>query len=201
MAHQLADETLAVILEACLVVPDKDFASTNGQMSPFSRIEYPSSNYLIVCKRWMRISTPLLYHTVVLRSQPQATALAAVLKPKANARFGQYIRYLRVEGGFGVAAKNVILAAPNITDICVMLDLSAKDNITPMCDVLFTAVQPQRLIIAMCHYHRIINKQTTRLVECLTQCIQGWTILVSSWNVSGLRDLVLTPAPDSPCRF
>jgi len=198
MAHQLADETLAAILEALLVVSDKDFACTD-RMSPFSMIEQPSSsNYLVVCKRWMRIGTPLLYHTVVMRSQAQATALAAVLKPKANAQFGQYIRKLRIEGGFGVAAKNVLLAARNITDLSVTLNLSAKDNVSPMCDILLTALMPQRLVIAASSPST--NKQITRLTECLTQCIKDWSTLVCGLDLCIFCLFLIHPARlVSPC--
>jgi len=207
MARELADETLAVILEQCLVVSDNDFACTNSRASPFANIREPSSNYLVVCKRWMRICTPLLYHTIILRSQPQATALAAVLRPKAHPEFGNYIRKMRVEGGYGSATKQILLAAPKITDICVTLDLYAADNVEPMCSVMATAFQPQHLILASSYDSRErTNKQLNTMLTALHNCIGTWKSLVRSCWVPCLylahfNALVLSQEPYHDFRF
>jgi len=183
MIHKLADETLSAILEPLLEVSDDDFSSTNpGKRndSPFARIvEHPPADFLTVCKRWMRICTPMLYRTVVIRSQPQAAALAAALKPKANAPLGKYVRKIRIEGGFGTPVKKILMAAPNVTDICVSLDLLAEANVGPMCTVLATAIQPRRLVISLSFsFCERFNKQITRMVETIAQCIGSWTMLV-----------------------
>lgn len=185
MARKLADETLTAILEQCLAVSDNDFACTNSRASPFAHIREPSSNYLVVCKRWMRICTPLLYHTIVLRSQPQATALATVLKPKAHLEFGRHIRKIRIEGGFGAAVKQILLAAPNTTDICVTLDLYATDKVEPMCSVMATALQPRHLIMASSFDCRTrSNKQIKTMLKTLQLCVGAWKSLVSMlWSV------------------
>ena len=76
---KLADELLKEILAPQLLVSEELFADT-GTTSPFSKAERSSSDVLLVCKRWMRVATPPLYHTVVIRSMAQAKALTRALK-------------------------------------------------------------------------------------------------------------------------
>ncbi|EJD33181.1 hypothetical protein AURDEDRAFT_177738 [Auricularia subglabra TFB-10046 SS5] len=99
MADRLPDETLAAILAESVVVPDASFAATMADKSPFAEIAHSSSTILLVCKRWMRVATPLVYETVILRSVAQSRALAEVLKEKPQ--LGCYVRKFRVEGGVG----------------------------------------------------------------------------------------------------
>ncbi|EJD48374.1 hypothetical protein AURDEDRAFT_112877, partial [Auricularia subglabra TFB-10046 SS5] len=119
MANRLADETLAAILADSLSVPEASFAFTTAWKSPFAKTRVSSSTILLVCKRWLRVATPLLYETVILRSAAQSGALAAVLKKQTE--FGRYVRKVRVEGGVGASICKIFKAAPNITDLCLTL--------------------------------------------------------------------------------
>ncbi|KAH6915580.1 hypothetical protein BKA70DRAFT_1253193 [Coprinopsis sp. MPI-PUGE-AT-0042] len=53
-------------------------------ISLFSCYELTTSTVLIVCKAWLRIATPLLNHSLILRSTAQAQALARTLKEDAQ---------------------------------------------------------------------------------------------------------------------
>ncbi|KZV97305.1 hypothetical protein EXIGLDRAFT_764595 [Exidia glandulosa HHB12029] len=167
MAHKLADETLAAILADCLAVADDDFACVSARTSPFALKEVSSSALLVVCKRWMRVGTPLLYETVVLRSVAQARALAAALK--ANKTFGLYIKKLRVEGGYGASMPAILQAAPNVTDLCVSLELSTGDNAKPMYNALCDTILPTRLIITGID----AEKHNAQLVHALSTLVEG----------------------------
>ena len=70
----LPDELVKEILSPLLKVPDRLFRNTL-HISPFASPSQSSSVLLTVCKQWMRVATPLLYHVVVLRSKAQAQAL------------------------------------------------------------------------------------------------------------------------------
>ncbi|KDQ60077.1 hypothetical protein JAAARDRAFT_191498 [Jaapia argillacea MUCL 33604] len=118
MADKLPDELIKEILSPFLRVPEGMFADM-GSESVFCRFEISTLTILLVCKRWLRVATPLLYEVVILRSKAQAHALAGVLK--ANKAFGAFIKKLRVEGGYGAPMHQIITAAPNIKDL----------NITP----------------------------------------------------------------------
>jgi len=175
MAHKLADETLRDIFADHLSVPDADFISTDAR-SPFSRVESSSSNLLAVCKRWMRICTPLLYHCVILRSTPQAVALADALKK--NKHFGPYIHKLRVEGAFGAAVGKLMLAAPNITDFAFTMKLFSEDRPKPMCDAM-PGLDPRRVVAIAFAYGTKTNKATRLIVDTFSSCLNSWNNIVS----------------------
>ncbi|EJD36864.1 hypothetical protein AURDEDRAFT_188239 [Auricularia subglabra TFB-10046 SS5] len=131
MSSALAEETLHTILELTLQVPDDDFADVSGiHCSPFAGRQYSTADTLLVCKRWMRIATPLLYDTVVLRSVGQAQALAKALKK--NPEFAPFLKKLRIEGGFGASVGKALHAATAISDLCLCLELNSKDNVAAM---------------------------------------------------------------------
>jgi hypothetical protein len=92
------DEIIKEILSPILEVSDEDFTDTSI-VSPFACYELTSSTVLEVCKAWLRVSTPLLYATVVLRSPAQAQALTLTLK--GNLELGRFVKKIRIEGGYG----------------------------------------------------------------------------------------------------
>ncbi|KZP07022.1 hypothetical protein FIBSPDRAFT_701176, partial [Athelia psychrophila] len=78
-----------------------------------------AQDFLLVCKRWLRISTPLLYSAVIIRSKAQVAALARTLSE--NNLFGLQIRKIRIEGGYNAPLKHVIDLAPNLTHFFLSL--------------------------------------------------------------------------------
>ncbi|EJD48719.1 hypothetical protein AURDEDRAFT_162173 [Auricularia subglabra TFB-10046 SS5] len=146
MASRLADETLHQILQIALEVADDDFADISGlKTSPFALRESSSSEILLVCKRWMRVATPLLYDTVIIRSTAQARALARALKK--SPQFVRYLKKLRLEGGFGASVEKVMCAAVNLHDLHLSLDVGSQDNVKGMCDAM-PAINPTRLVLS-----------------------------------------------------
>ncbi|KAJ7716224.1 hypothetical protein DFH07DRAFT_684410, partial [Mycena maculata] len=118
-ATMLPDEIISEILSPALKVSDELFSDASN-VSPFADYTPTSTSaYLLVCKDWLRVATPLLYSVVVLRSKAQANALEAVLRD--NAEFGRFVKKLRVEGGHGMAMHTILKSAPNITDIFLSL--------------------------------------------------------------------------------
>ncbi|KAJ7911337.1 hypothetical protein B0H13DRAFT_1546862, partial [Mycena leptocephala] len=71
-----------------------------------------SSTYLLVCKAWLRVSTPLLYNVVILRTTARAEALQVSLK--SHREFGLFIKKIAC---FGDAMHTIFQCAPNITDL------------------------------------------------------------------------------------
>jgi len=142
MADRLADETLAQILDHILAVDDADFASC-ADCSPFGNRQWSSANTLFVCKRWMRVGTPTLYHTIILRSKPQAQSLVRALQKN---RFGSYTRKLRLEGWFGTTLTKIFEASTKMTDICFQTSATSKDNVNSFCSSI-GSVPARRIII------------------------------------------------------
>lgn len=150
MVPKLAVETLEVILEHALAVPDVHFSSTSAR-SPFHheyRIGQERSrphNLLLVCAQWLRVGTPALYRTAVLRSPMQARALARVLE--RHPHFAAYMRKLRLEGGLGAAAGRIMAAvAPYLTSLCLSLRMTWMDDVKATCEHL-PLLNPARLIL------------------------------------------------------
>jgi len=176
MAHKLADEILKEILSPPLLVPDEMFAD-NATVSPFSNAEMSASNVLLVCKRWMRVATPYLYQTVIVRSMPQAKALALALSN--NPDFGQYIRKLRIEGGYGDTLCKVADTATFITDLCFTLTLWSDMGVGGLVKIL-KVVNPQRVILTLATEARLKNKNHDRVLTELCFRVPQWDRIVRS---------------------
>ncbi|TFK45963.1 hypothetical protein OE88DRAFT_1688491 [Heliocybe sulcata] len=172
----LPDEIVNEILKPVLRVPDEVFCDTSPRSFNFKG-EISTSAILLVCKQWLRVSTPLLFEVVILRSNGQAKVLARVLK--TNKQFGQFIRMLRVEGGYGMAVNTIITAAPRIKDIFITLALRSPDNTQGLCKALPT-INPCRLILheSLDLRKPLVNAPITQLTDSLCECIKSkWTNL------------------------
>ncbi|KAI5885167.1 uncharacterized protein SCHCODRAFT_02594511 [Schizophyllum commune H4-8] len=128
----LPDEILKEILSLVMSVPDEDFLHGNHgddffAGSPFARYgKVSTSTLLLVCKGWLRVGTPLLYHTVVLRSTAQAQALELALAQ--TPQLGKFVRRLRLEGGFGDHVRGACVKCPNIEELVLLFDYEARDS-------------------------------------------------------------------------
>ncbi|KAH7103977.1 hypothetical protein BKA62DRAFT_828153 [Auriculariales sp. MPI-PUGE-AT-0066] len=170
MAHKLADELIKEILAGPLLIPDEVFADT-GSVSPFSTINHSSSDALLVCKRWLRVATPTLYETVVIRSMAQAKALVCALR--RNPMLAGYIKKLRVEGAYGeYTHKTVELAGNNITDFCFTLTLYSDRSVAGLVKTI-KELNPRRVILTMPKQARS-NKNVKAVVNALVAEIPYW---------------------------
>ncbi|KAJ6568932.1 hypothetical protein B0H19DRAFT_1065714 [Mycena capillaripes] len=152
-ANHVPNEIISEILTPLLMHPDEVFSdrSEKALLEP----GYLSATYLLVCKAWFRVSTPLLYNVVILRTTAQAEALQAVLK--TNPEIGQFIKKLRVEGAFGNSMHTILKSASNITDLFSRFLFGAQ--------IMFQE-KPRK------------NKLVTQLFETLRKLIPKWNKLV-----------------------
>jgi hypothetical protein len=176
MAHKIPDEILKEILSSALKIDDHLFADTSMR-SPFSFPTQSKSVFLTVCKRWLRVSTPLLYNVVVLRSAAQARALARVLKK--NKEFGRFIKKIRIEGGFGAAMEKILSAAHNTTDVHILLEIWSNDNVSGLCKGL-PLLNPSHVILWQCH-SACSNSQARWLYKTLGECMKTWKNMARRW--------------------
>ncbi|KAJ6563342.1 hypothetical protein DFH09DRAFT_1158971 [Mycena vulgaris] len=175
MAVALPDEILSEILTPLLKVPEALFAHT-GRNSPFASYAESTSAVLLVCKAWLRVSTPLLYNVVILRSKAQAQALDATLRK--NGELGQFIKKLRVEGGFGPPMRGILNCAPGITDLCISLHLRAADSASGLVLGL-PGINPRRIILHDDVTALLNNKSVVQLMQALGICAHKWTNLTT----------------------
>ncbi|KAJ7106880.1 hypothetical protein C8R43DRAFT_1114319 [Mycena crocata] len=169
----LPDEIISEILSPALKVSDELFSDASD-VSPFASFAPSTSAYLLVCKDWLRVATPLLYNVVVLRSKAQAAALQKVLRK--NESFGRFIKKLRVEGGYGMAMHTILASAPNITDLHLSLSIWSSDSTEGLCKGL-PLVNPHRVIVVdpILNLRKVVtNQHQTALSKALFRCIAEW---------------------------
>jgi len=182
MAHNLADEIWATILKIILNVPDDDFISYKTSSGPFSHRDYSNADVLLVCKRWLRIATPLVFHTCIIRSTAQAQALAKALKK--NPEFGSLIKQLRLEGCYGASVPNILEKATRLEDLAISLSINSKDNGKPMFAIL-GSLTPRRLIV--CNSPKNSGcVQATFALTALQNFMKTCSTLVRVFRTTGL---------------
>ncbi|KAJ7671835.1 hypothetical protein B0H17DRAFT_1141381 [Mycena rosella] len=172
MSVILPDEIVSEILSPALKVSDELFSDTSD-VSPFADYSPSTSAYLLVCKDWLRVATPLLYNVVVLRSKAQANALEKVLR--SSPAFGRFIKKLRVEGGYGMAMHTILQSAPNITDLFISLTIWSSDGTQGLCKGL-SLINPDRVITVdpQQRSKTLKNKHLSALLKVLFSCIRAW---------------------------
>jgi hypothetical protein len=170
--HSLPDEIISEILSPALKVPDEAFCDTSS-VSPFAKYSESTAAYLLVCKSWLRVATPLLYNVVVLRSEAQAKALSFVLS--RNKELGKFIRKLRVEGGYGPPMHIILRCSPNVSDLFLSLVIYSSDNTNGLCKGL-PLVNPTRLVLR--DDRSLENKMVSQLLDTLSKSMASWDRLV-----------------------
>ncbi|KAF9463713.1 hypothetical protein BDZ94DRAFT_598825 [Collybia nuda] len=184
MASRLSNELIRGILLIGLHVPDVMFRDVSPK-SPFFRLSHqPTSGVLLVCKSWTVVATPLLYQVVILRSKTQAQALERTLRTRHD--LGTFVRKLRVEGGLGSAIHSVLTRSPNITDLCLSLDLRSSDSVTGLVRSL-DRINPVCLVIVDPRETEVNNTPLNQLISKLTSTLVKWTNLNEVY-VSGMED-------------
>ncbi|KAH8823849.1 hypothetical protein DL96DRAFT_239797 [Flagelloscypha sp. PMI_526] len=160
----LPDEIIYEILRPTLQYPYDDWCYKPAS-APFIRQE-SSSSLIIVSKQWCRVGTKLLYHTVVLRSQPQARALGIALSKDKSGSLGSFVARMRVEGSFGASMYTILKNASNIESIYISFDLKGVSSVTGLLKG-FKCIRPRHLVVAMEHSH--INNAIRALVDGISE--------------------------------
>ncbi|KAJ7057954.1 hypothetical protein C8F01DRAFT_302540 [Mycena amicta] len=166
----LPDEILSEILTPALKVPEKVFSSSEArELMTFSE---SSSAFLLVCKAWLRVATPLLYNTVMLRSKAQSQALAATLG--SNPDLARFIKKLRVEGGYGRFMHTILEVALNVSDLYLVFSIPSTDSVTGLVQGL-PLINPCRIFLHNWD-DRLPSKGKT-LTQTIETCIAHWSNL------------------------
>ncbi|KAJ7166543.1 hypothetical protein C8R43DRAFT_1163323 [Mycena crocata] len=175
MAETLPDEIISEILSPALKVPEHSFSDLSPK-SPFAKYtkkySVSSSAALLVCKAWLRVATPLLYHVVIIRSKAQARALHEALQ--TNPELGEFIKKIRIEGGFATPMQNILNRAPNISDLFLSLQIHSSDSSVGLVAGL-PSINPARLIIFDDGDNLLRNKAVVQLMEGLEICVKKWS--------------------------
>ena len=173
----LADELLREILAPSFVVPEHMFAS-NTRISPFCKVPKSISDMLLVCKRWMRVTTPFLYETVVIRTKAQASALNMALT--RNPEFGLFVRKLRLEAAFGeYITSDIMRTMPRVRQFCFSPDVYHYEDISGL-QTAFEEFDLERVVLTL--DKGLNNQLRRRLVRNLGAALATWNNLVSPYH-------------------
>ncbi|KAJ7490974.1 hypothetical protein FB451DRAFT_1221580 [Mycena latifolia] len=101
--HSLPDEIIPEILQVSPALKmSVEMFSDTSDVSPFAEYSESCSTYLLVCKSWLRVATPLLYHV--------------------NNDLGKFLKKLWVEGGYGPSMSTIMQFSPNISDLLISFE-------------------------------------------------------------------------------
>lgn len=135
------------------------------------------ADVLLVCKRWLRVGTPLLYHSVRLWTPTQVQDFLILLR--SNPYIGQVIRQLRVESVGEVWFEEISKFAPNVHTLCLSFHISLGAPVAAIVRA-FSKFDP---------IHVVLNTRfSPRLTaaEDVTETIMGlmaeWTKMVCSYT-------------------
>ncbi|KAK7057901.1 F-box domain-containing protein [Favolaschia claudopus] len=171
MSDRLPDEIIAEILSPALKVPDLLFSDTSIESSFATAQVSLTSSALLVCKAWLRVATPFLYHYVVLRSKAQADSLKQTLRD--NPDLGRFVKNLRVEGGFGQSMQAVLSKTPNIEHIVLSFHVTGSDSTTGLVKGL-PLINPKRLTVIDETEFFLKNSNVLNLVDAVEKSLKKW---------------------------
>ncbi|KAJ7605879.1 hypothetical protein FB45DRAFT_1068970 [Roridomyces roridus] len=175
MGRAMPEEIIHEILSPALSVSDDTFSDRHLYSSESSSVE-SSSAILLVCKAWLRVATPLLYHTVILRSKGQAQALSVALR--CNPDLGQLIRKLRLQSGYGSSLHQILRTTTKLTDIFIPVEFDEGDDACGLCSGI-PSIDPVRVIVSYDPFEATTPEPVRTLVSVLIENIPKWKNLAT----------------------
>ena len=167
----LAEEVLSMILAPSLTVPYSQLTSKHARAFGGNDL-IPSSSVLLVCKRWLRVATPLLYETVVIRSTGQSYALAEALQ--LNPPFARYIKNVRLEGAYG-GVYDILKQCRRLSTLVLFLNIYSESRITCLSRAL-PAIDPKHVFLY--DTGAIDNVKFRKLLRIFCDVVPTWKNLV-----------------------
>lgn len=135
---------------------------------------YACQDLLLVSKRWLRVGSPLLYESVVLRTSSHTRTVATLIRQNPN--LGRAVRQLKLFGGYGRDLHAVITAAPNLETVYLNMSMKSSDSLAGI-KKAFSIMKPTRLYIEDRPARR--NKKSIELYNLLAENMGKWSSLAS----------------------
>lgn len=139
------------------------------------------SDALVVSKRWLRIGTPLLYHSVTIWDQKHTRAIAQLLK--ANPSLGRAIRWLRLEGGLGKDLHAIAKFTPNIDMLLMCFRVRASEGVAGFRKAL-PLLNPTKLYLVSSGYGRDTKARMEIKALLYVALENNWISLVSIFIIT-----------------
>lgn len=166
----LAEEVLHSIMKLVLTISWELFTSpsdrTFGENDTVS-----SASIVLVCKQWLRVATPLLYETIILRSSGQSRALKDVFQKHKT--FAKRVKNLRLEGAYP-CLKEIMPLCTNMTTFVLLLEIYSDTPISSLCKSL-PLINPTEVILREIEKN---NANCEQVLTALSEAVPTWKNLV-----------------------
>lgn len=168
------EEVLERILALCVDAQTDAFANPSWHTRQVSR---RASSILLVNKTFLRIATPLLYNTVVIRSSHQLTTiLDNVFRP--NPELATFVKTVAISGGSYDDLDDFVRLCVNLEEFDMTLDNSPweRDVREKFGQSLIGMKKIKSLVVRKDAY--LTQEKPKLLMNQLSNAITAWTSLV-----------------------
>lgn len=183
------EEVLERILALCVDAQTDAFANPSWHTRQVSR---RASSILLVNKTFLRIATPLLYNTVVIRSSQQLTILLDnVFRP--HPELAALVKTVAISGGSYNGLDDFVRLCVNLEEFDMTLDNTPweEDVREKFGQSLMGMKKIKSLVVRKDAY--LTQEKPKLLMNQLSNAISAWTSLVSSPVSTSVRAVELTP--------
>jgi hypothetical protein len=183
------EEVLERILALCVDAQTDAFANPSWHTRQVSR---RASSILLVNKTFLRIATPLLYNTVVIRSSQQlSTILDNVFRP--NPELAAFVKTVVISGGSYDGLDDFVRLCVNLEEFDMTLDNTPweEDVRERFGESLMGMRKIKSLVVRKDAY--LTLEKPKHLMHQLSNAISRWTSLVSFPLPADIHAVDLTP--------
>jgi hypothetical protein len=160
-------------------VSDDAFTDSRPALNSAQAKRNLGAAYLLVCKTWLRVGTPLVYETIVLNSAAQAGDFRTSLIN--TPLLGSRVRKLRIHRCFEGDLREILPSCPQITDLYISFGTYPDDQVNGL-GISLEVIRPTRVIVqdpfhaSMSYFHEPLG----RLYSAIYDSIHTWRTLVSN---------------------
>jgi len=183
------EEVLERILALCVDAQTDAFANPSWHTRQVSR---RASSILLVNKTFLRIATPLLYNTVVIRSSHQlSTILDNVFRP--NPELAAFVKTVAISGGSYDGLEDFVRLCVNLEEFDMTLDNTPweEDLREKFGESLMGMRKIKSLVVRKDAY--LTLEKPKHLMNQLSNAITAWKSLVSFLLFADTHAVELTP--------
>lgn len=169
------EEVLERILALCVDAQTDAFANPSWHTRQVSR---SASSILMVNKTFLRIATPLLYNTVVIRSSQQLTTiLDNVFRPSPE--LAAFVKTVAISGGSYDGLDDLVRLCVNLEEFDMTLDNTPweEDVREKFAESLMGMKKIRSLVVRKDAY--LTQEKPKHLMNQLSNAIATWKSLVS----------------------
>jgi len=169
------EEVLERILALCVDAQTDAFANPSWHTRQVSR---RASSILLVNKTFLRIATPLLYNTVVIRSPHQlSTILDNVFRP--NPELAAFVKTVEISGGSYDGLDDLVRLCVNLEEFDMTLDNTPwEEDVREMFGESLKGMRKIKSLVVRKDAY-LTQEKPKHLMNQLSTAIATWTSLVS----------------------